>query len=71
MKTANNKIAVVKHDWEIPNGAGPENGWMRMEGLSPNFNSNQANYSMSCKDGGGVGGFTSGPAKPGTRLKAN
>jgi hypothetical protein len=56
-KTAANKIAVVTQDWEIPNKAGPEVGWMFIEGVSPGFQSNSAGYNMNCKDG--VGGVTS------------
>ena len=71
VKTAANKIAVVKHNWNIKNGPGLEGGSIRLEGLSPNFQSNQAPFSMSCKDGGATGGFNSnsGDSKPKKRLK--
>lgn len=55
-KTAANKIAVVQHTWDIPNGNGPENGWVKIEGVSPKFQSNNASYSMKCKSPGN-GGF--------------
>jgi hypothetical protein len=77
-KTAGNKIAVVNHQWEIPNKAGPETGWMQMEGVSPNFQSNKASYRMNCKSGGQTGGFKPTPGKPrvavplgGSGLKSN
>lgn len=46
--TKANKIAVVKHDWDVPIVSGPENGWFRIEGVGTNFKSNKANYSMNC-----------------------
>ncbi|WP_171125619.1 MULTISPECIES: hypothetical protein [unclassified Ruegeria] len=66
-KTAANKIAVVQHTWDIPNGNGPENGWVKIEGVSPKFQSNGAKYSMNCKSPG-IGGFKvqSGGSKPKT-----
>ncbi len=64
VKTEGNKIAVVSHDWDVPNGAGPENGWFRMKGVTPGFNSNKANYSMNCRDG--VGGISRRP-EPGVK----
>lgn len=74
-KTAGNMIAVVNHTHDVPNGAGPEQGWFQIEGVAPGFNSNKASYSMQCKSGGKAGGFSSQPAKPkpgGTlRLKVN
>lgn len=63
-KTAGNKIAVVKNQWDIPNKAGRETGWMRMEGVNVTFNSNKSRYRMSCKSGGGVGGFAPTPKGP-------
>ena len=60
-KTKANKIAVVKHKWDIPNGPGKEHGWVRIEGVSPKFKSNKGTYSMNCS--GGPGGL-SGPRTP-------
>ncbi len=61
-KTAANKIAVVTHTWDIPNGPGRERGMMRMEGVSPNFKSNLRKYRMNCKSA--PGGFKPNPKKP-------
>lgn len=66
-KTAGNKIAVVNHQWEIPNKAGTETGWMQMEGVDPSFQSNKASYSMDCK-AAGAGGFVANPQKPKVRV---
>lgn len=66
-KTAGNKIAVVNHQWEIPNKAGPETGWMQMEGVSPSFHSNKPSYSMNCRKAG-AGGFVANPQKPKVRV---
>ncbi len=61
-KTKANKIAVVKHDWDIPNGPGKELGWVRIEGVSPKFQSNPAQYSMNCKGpSSGTGGYQKKP----------
>ena len=61
-KTAANKIAVVKHQWDIPNGKGPELGWMQMEGVSVGFKSNRSSYSMQCFDP--IGGLKPTAKKP-------
>lgn len=63
-KTAGNKIAVVKNQWDIPNKAGIEKGWMRLDGVNVSFKSNRARYRMNCKSGGGTGGFAPNPTKP-------
>ncbi|MCG6882296.1 MAG: hypothetical protein LJE62_00920 [Silicimonas sp.] len=67
-KTAGNKIAVVKHKWDVPNGAGAERGWMQLIGVSHDFKSNRARYRMQCQDSA-VGGFAAGPKKPKVRVK--
>jgi len=58
-KTAANSIAVVKHNWDIP--ANNSNGWIRVEGVSPKFLSNQVGFNLKCSK---VGGFAPTPAKP-------
>ena len=60
-RTKANKIAVVRHQWDIPNGPGMEHGWVRIEGVSPKFKSNKGSYSMNCH--GSPGGL-SGPRTP-------
>ncbi len=62
-KTKNNKIAVVNHQWDVPNGPGTEKGWFRIEGVSPKFKSNKAHYSMNCK-AKAPGGLAPNPRKP-------
>ncbi len=54
-KTQANKIAVVKHQWNLPDGPGPEQGWVRIEGVSPKFESNLGAYSMNCHGKGPIG----------------
>lgn len=74
VKTAANKIAVVRQDWSIPNKPGPETGWMRMQGIDPVFHTDQIGYQMSCRESAKTGGFQAKPTKPtvgGTRLKSN
>lgn len=44
--TAADKIAVVNHTWDVPNGTGLERGWMQLIGVSHNFQSNRARYRM-------------------------
>ncbi len=65
-KTKANRIAVVRHQWDIPNGPGKEQGWVRIEGVSPKFMSNKGSYSMNChaKGAGGLSG-KSGAGNPG------
>ena len=65
-KTAANKIAVVTHQWDIPNKSGPENGAMQLVGVNHNFKSNVRHYSMKCTDG--PGGFKPNPKKPKVRI---
>lgn len=62
--TTANGLQVVKHDWDIPIINGPENGWVRIEGVSPNFKSNKAAYNMNCSK---TGGFKSLKQNTGTR----
>lgn len=59
VKTAANKIAVVNHDWDIPNGPGPESGWLWVEGVGPGFKTSKVTYGMDCK-AGAPGGMTLG-----------
>ncbi|GEM_PF-690419 len=47
-KTKNNRIAVVKHAWDIPNGPGTEQGWIRIVGVAPVFKTDDMPYSMQC-----------------------
>jgi len=51
VKTAANKIAVVNHDWDIPNGPGPESGWLWVEGVGTKFKTDKITYGMDCKAG--------------------
>jgi hypothetical protein len=51
VKTAANKIAVVNHDWDIPNGPGPESGWLLVEGVGTKFKTSKVTYEMDCKAG--------------------
>jgi hypothetical protein len=62
-KTAGNAIAVVKHDWDVPIEEGSEQGWFKIEAVSPSFQSNQAGYLMDCNKAS-AGGFQAGPQKP-------
>jgi len=47
-KTLANKIAIVAHNWNIPNGLGAEFGWCHVEVISPNFESPSETYGMEC-----------------------
>lgn len=42
---------------------GGEQGWFKIEGVSPSFKSNQAGYLMDCNKAS-AGGFQAGPQKP-------
>ena len=66
-KTKANKIAVVSHKWDVPNGPGSETGWFRIEGVAPKFKSNKALYSMNC-GGKAPGGLAPNPKKPKIRI---
>jgi uncharacterized membrane protein len=67
VKTKGNKIAVVSHKWNIPNGPRIERGRLWIEGVAPGFKSNKARYSMRCK-AKGAGGFAPSPKKPKVRI---
>jgi hypothetical protein len=60
VNTAANKIAVVTHTWDIPNGPGPETGWIKIEGTKPSFISIPATYTMKCRSKGAPGGVKLG-----------
>ncbi len=62
VKTAANRIAVVKKSWDVPNKPGLETGWFRLEGTSVGFKSNKASYRMDCKKK--IGGFAPNKPKP-------
>jgi hypothetical protein len=55
----------------VPIEEGSEQGWFKIEGVSPSFQSNAAGYLMDCNKAS-AGGFQAGPQKPEpvTNLKA-
>ena len=59
VKTAANKIAVVTHTWDVPNGPGNEVGWIKVFGTSPKFAADAEPYFMTCK-GKSPGGLIMG-----------
>ncbi len=69
-KTKGNGIALVKHQWDIPNGPGLEVGGFRMEGVSPKFISNTKAYSLDCKPKA-PGGFSATPKRGTSRILSN
>lgn len=64
--TGANKNAVVTHQWNVPNGAGPEIGTMRLVGVNHDFQSNIAAYAMTCKNA--PGGLRQPGPKPTVRI---
>jgi hypothetical protein len=48
IKTEANKIAVINRSWDIPNGPGPESGWLWVEGVGTPFKTDKVTYGMDC-----------------------
>lgn len=45
---------TVVRTWNVPKGNGPETGWFQVEGVSTNFQTNQAAYEMECENSRGI-----------------